>query len=139
MLLQFVMIITNILALVGKANNLQICTPGPSSKPTLWTLVDVNANAALYKRRCLRKLAFCRSCYMAMYSGGLRIGGKRIFPKAQHLLQCGLRREPLVRSSIQKREPQWLHCSFKCPNTCWSTCRLAKGYRKSRRVMWCLA
>jgi len=41
----------------------------------------------------------------------------------------------VVQFSIQKREPQWLHCSFRCPSICWSTCRSAKGYRKSHKAM----
>jgi hypothetical protein len=34
--------------------------------------VDVNVNAALYERRCLCNLAFCQSCNIAMYFGGVR-------------------------------------------------------------------
>jgi hypothetical protein len=44
-----------------------------------------------------------------------------------------------MRSSIQKREPQWLHCSFRHLSTCRSICRSTKGYHKFCRAMCCLA
>jgi hypothetical protein len=44
--------------------------------------VDINANATLYKQRCLHNSAFCRSCNIAMYFSRVRIGSKKNFPEA---------------------------------------------------------
>jgi hypothetical protein len=40
-----------------------------------------------------------------------------------------------MRSSIQKRKPQWLHSSFRHPNTYRSTYKSTKRYRKSHKAM----
>jgi hypothetical protein len=101
--------------------------------------MDINANTALCEGRSLHNLTFCRSYNIAMDSGRVRIGDKRIFPEAHHLLYCGIWIQPPLHSLIQKQKPQWLHCSFKRLNTCWSTYRSAKGYSKSCRAMCCPA